>query len=494
VITVDALIGDRNLLGPYFEGASWARWRAVLKGAYALRMTRSERDLFRAVTDREPPARRVREIVAIIGRRGGKDSVASAIATHAAIGDYSAALRPGELATVLCLAVDRAQARIVLGYIKGYFEAVPMLRELVARETVDGLELTNRVEIIVGTNDFRSVRGKAIVCAVLDEAAFYGGDGASPDREVVAAITPALATLANSILVIITSPHRKSGLVYDLWARHYGKADDDVLVIRGASRQFNPTLDQRMIDEAIERDPQAGAAEWLAEFRSDLASFIDRDLVERAVEPGRTVLPPIDRAKYHAFADPSGGAGDAFTMGIAHAEGEAIILDCLIERRPPFNPSVVVEEMAASVRPYRVGTVTGDRYAAQWVVEAFAKHGIRYRHSHRDRSALYFDALPLFTSGRAQLLDNRRLVAQFAGLERRTSSGGRDRIDHGPNGHDDLCNAAAGAMVLASQGGTMKFLPPLIVTRAEAMAPGTVSAFAAEGDPFAAIGGRTPRW
>src|SRR5262245_64495887 len=34
------------------------------------------------------------------------------------------------------------------------------------------------------------------------------------------------------------------------------------------------------------------------------------------------------------------------------------------------------------------------------------------------------------------------------GLERRTSRGGRDSIDHAPGGHDDLANAAAGAIHL----------------------------------------------
>ena len=38
-----------------------------------------------------------------------------------------------------------------------------------------------------------------------------------------------------------------------------------------------------------------------------------------------------------------------------------------------------------------------------------------------------------------------RLVSQICGLERRTSRAGKDSIDHGPGGHDDLANAVAGA-------------------------------------------------
>jgi hypothetical protein len=112
----------------------------------------------------------------------------------------------------------------------------------------------------------------------------------------------------------------------------------------------------------------------------------------------------------------------------------------------------VTAEIAALLKSYRCPRVTGDKYAAQWVVEAFNKVGIKYIQSERDRSAIYLDALPLFTSGRARLIDNTRLVGQFAALERRTFSTGKDRVDHGRAGRDDACNAAAGALVLAVSG------------------------------------------
>lgn len=58
--------------------------------------------------------------------------------------------------------------------------------------------------------------------------------------------------------------------------------------------------------------------------------------------------------------------------------------------------------------------------------------------------------LALLNSGQVELLDDRRLVAQIRGLERRTAWGGRDSIDHGPGGHDDLANATLGAVLLAT--------------------------------------------
>jgi hypothetical protein len=66
------------------------------------------------------------------------------------------------------------------------------------------------------------------------------------------------------------------------------------------------------------------------------------------------------------------------------------------------------------------------------------------------KSDIYRDALPLLNSRRCQLLDIRRLITQLHGLERRTARGGKDSIDHGPGAHDDVANAVAGAIVLAS--------------------------------------------
>ena len=55
--------------------------------------------------------------------------------------------------------------------------------------------------------------------------------------------------------------------------------------------------------------------------------------------------------------------------------------------------------------------------------------------------------LPLLNSQAVDLLDNERLVSQLVSLERRTTRGGRDSIDHLPGAHDDLANAAADALV-----------------------------------------------
>jgi hypothetical protein len=205
----------------------------------------------------------------------------------------------------------------------------------------------------------------------------------------------------------------------------------------------------------MERDSAVARAEWLAEWRDDVSIFLSRELIEASVDVGVTVRPPRPGVAYRAFADPSGGAADSFTAAVSHAEGDTIFLDCLVEVPAPFNPSDAMNTIAGALKPYRISSIVSDRYAHGWVVDAFQKVGIRVEHSERDRSAIFGDALPIFTGGRARLLDNKRLVNQFAQLERRVSPGGRDRITHPnvANAHDDAANAAAGAMTLAAGAG-----------------------------------------
>jgi hypothetical protein len=133
----------------------------------------------------------------------------------------------------------------------------------------------------------------------------------------------------------------------------------------------------------------------------------------------------------------------------AHNEGDAAVLDCVVEIKPPFSPTAATAQIADVLKSYGLSKTIGDHYSAEWVVDAMRKVGIAYEHSERDRSAIYLDALPMFTSGRVRLLENPRMVAQFAALERRTSPNGKDRVDHGPGGHDDICNSAALALVEA---------------------------------------------
>jgi len=212
--SVSDAMASKALFEPFFRGPSWDLWRAIIKAAYAEPMTEAEVALFRTVADRDPPDRRVRELVAVAGRGAGKDSIASLLAVVAALNfDRRGKLRPGERAVVMCLAVDRSQAGIVFRYIQAYFDAIPALASLVISSTRSSISLRNGVDIEVYPNSYKAVRGRTLLAVIFDELAFWCDEhSALPDIETYAAVTPGLGRVENSMLIMISTAHRRAGL------------------------------------------------------------------------------------------------------------------------------------------------------------------------------------------------------------------------------------------------------------------------------------------
>jgi hypothetical protein len=362
----------------------------------------------------------------VIGRRGGK-SFAMAIAAVflACFRDWTPKLSPGERAVVLLVASDREQAKILIRYIKGIFES-PLLRNLVQNATADTLELRGFVTIEVVTRSYRSVRGRSVCAALLDELAFWrDDDSANPDSEVLNAIRASMATFGDDGMVIAaSSPYARRGVLWAAFKRYHAKDDPHNLVWQAPTRVMNPSVSQAFVDAEFERDPASAAAEYGADFRSDIQAFIDREIVDACIIPGRFELPPVKGVKYTAFCDLAGGGSDAMTLAIAHRHADMAIIDALREIKPPCSPEAVIIEFAELLKSYNLYKVQGDRYALGWPCERFRIHGIFYEQSARPKSELYQSFLPLLNSGKVELLDNAVLVAQLANLERLLAAAG----------------------------------------------------------------------
>ena len=414
-----------------FRAPSWDAWRGVLA-----RLTPS-----------------VREFYAIVGRGAGKSRIAALIACWCGSSrEYRRAL--GESIFVGVFAPDRKQAAITFRYIRGLFRSVPELEQLVERETRTSMELSNGVIVEVLTANTAAPRGRAYAVVIIEEAAFLPTDqNANPDVELLRAVRPALARVPGSLLVVVTSPYARRGIIWSAFQKHHGQPDGDVVLIQAGTQELNPTFDARAIEKALEEDPAAAAAEYLAQFRNDVESFVAMESVSAVVVSGRYEIARRPGVDYVGFLDFAGGArgGDSATLGIAHGELRAdrtvAVLDVLRESRPPFSPEQVCAEFAQTLREYRLTTATADRWAGQFPVEQMRKFGIRVEPSAKAKSDIYKDFLPILNSGSCELLDHPRLIAQLSALERRTSRGGKDAIDHPVGGRDDVVNSAAGALV-----------------------------------------------
>jgi hypothetical protein len=450
--TIREALHDPQLLGVALAGDSWSAWRTLLIAAMGEPLTDEERAIFKQLTGRErEPLQRVEEFAGVIGRRGGKSRAMSVLATYlAALCDHP--LVHGERGVLLLIAPDQRQAKISLDYAAANFEQSPILAQLVANRNSEAIELTNRVNIEVRSASFRRLRGPTYIGVIADEAAYFYSDetGANVDTEILGAVRPGLATTGGP-LIIASSPYARRGELWDTYRKHYG-ADGDplILVAQGASRDLNASLPQGVVDRALERDRAAATADYLAQFRTDIESFVSYEVVAACV--GDYVeRAPIAGQRYYGFVDPSGGSADSFTLAISHREGDRAFIDATREIRPPFSPEAVVDEFAALLKTYRVFLVRGDRYAGEFPRELFRKRDIEYRVSEKPKSDLFRDLLPMLNSGRIVLPKNERLVNQLCGLERRVARSGKDSIDHTPGMHDDLANAVAGATDPISQ-------------------------------------------
>jgi hypothetical protein len=372
--------------------------------------------------------------------------------------EHTDALVPGERGVLLCVALDQRVAKIILDYAEASFERSPVLKQLIASRTADALELTNGVTLEVRPASFRKLRGPTYVAVIADELAFWYVDAAyaNPDVEILNAVEPGLATTGGP-LILASSPHARRGVLWEVFKR----GDPLILVAHGASRTLNPSLPQRVVDRALEKDRTRATAEYLAEFRTDVEGFVALEVVESCVGDHREMLPAAG-VTYRAFVDPSGGSEDAMTLAIAHkttTPDERVIVDAVREVRPPFSPSAVVDDFAVLLKSYRVSKVIGDHYGGEFVKEPFRKNGISYELCKQPKSDLFRDMLPLLNSGHISLPRHDRLIAQIVGLERRVSRAGRDSIDHAPGAHDDIANAVSGVVgAIASGVGRMNLI------------------------------------
>jgi hypothetical protein len=450
-----AALDDRNLLGASIRDAeSWKPWLALLAAAFGLSLSDDQLALFRQCTGRRvPPGAPAAYLWLVIGRRGGKSFAMALTACYlAAFRDWRGKLSPGERAIVLLVAADREQAKILHRYCQGILSP-PILQSLVLNVTASEIELKGGVTIEVVTRSYRTVRGRSVCVAVLDELSFWrDDDSANPDAEVLNAIRASMATFGSDAMVIAgSSPYARRGVLWDAFRRWHGKDDARNLVWRAPTRVMNPTVPQEFIDEEYERDPASADAEYGANFRSDIAAFVDLVVLEACTADGVFEIPPVRNTAYLAFCDPSGGSSDSMTLAIAHREDDGVaVLDCVREVMAPFSPESVVEGFCDTLKQYQIDKVYGDRYAGEWPREQFAKRNVTYEPSEKVKSDIYRDMLPLLNSRKCELLDNRRLISQLHGLERRTARGGKDSIDHDPGAHDDLANAVAGCLVLAA--------------------------------------------
>ena len=82
-----------------------------------------------------------------------------------------------------------------------------------------------------------------------------------------------MKTVPNSLMLIGSSPWACRGAVYDRYDRWFGVPNEHVLIWQAPTLEMNPSIDPAEIQLEYNLDPINAAAEYGAQFRTDVEVF-----------------------------------------------------------------------------------------------------------------------------------------------------------------------------------------------------------------------------
>lgn len=211
---------------------------------------------------------------------------------------------------LLCVANDKEQASIVFGNMQGHIEKVDYFKSAFANSTQQFLRFrteedkrifgnsSNKASITVTfkSSVAKGLRGRAVICAIMDEIAFFVDDGMTSADKVYSAINPSLAQFSpkdpknkhKSIgntegrMILISSPSSKDGFFYKQYVKAMSaeRGSEGMLVIQAPTWEVNPTLSPEYYEREYFKDPRVFTTEHGAEFSDRTRGWIEdaRDL------------------------------------------------------------------------------------------------------------------------------------------------------------------------------------------------------------------------
>ena len=292
-----------------------------------------ERATFTELTGRaHEPGQRVEELVAVVGRRGGKSRAMSTLAAYIA-GLCAARSRPGE--TGICL-VDRPGSEARRASLSN--TAPPPSSNHRSSNNSSPTAPPTRLSSLTAfpsrfaRASFRRLRGPTYVAVIADEAAFFMSDEYSVQRRCGNSQrgAPGLAT-TDGPLIIASCPTPSVAFCGTRTASITAKT-----AIRSFSSRKAPSAtsthhchNQSSTAPSPEITPPL-SAEYLAQFRNDIETFVPYEVVAACVGDHIERAPLTDTPTLttplwiHRVA-----AADSFTLAIGHRDGERFVIDAI---------------------------------------------------------------------------------------------------------------------------------------------------------------------
>lgn len=299
-----------------------------------------------------PEARAV--LVAVCGARGGKSYLLGALySLYRALTADLNTLAAGELAVALLVAPDMRLARQGLRYALGATKSVPALARLLVSESSDAFTLQRpdgrsvSVEVLPATRGGSALRGRSLVSAVLDEAAFFRDDQfAVNDTEVFKAVAPRI--LPGGMVVVASTPWAEVGLLHGEFTRNHGAprtaiaAHAPTLLLRDDART------RSIVERERERDPDNAKREFDAQFTgAGTGLFFDSKVVSACLDRELDPMSGTDPKLVATIGGDFGLVKDASAFVVLHHTTDCSLVRVaeVLEMRPKPGQPLKLEDV-----------------------------------------------------------------------------------------------------------------------------------------------------
>lgn len=474
-------IKDKRLMSSRWESLSEPQ-QVALQSLYGLPIEQSEMDIWNAqqgganfddlgyvkeITKQiEYIPKKYSEAWMVVGRRGGKtDKFASTIVAYeACFGGHEEFVTRGQKAFIFQVAQDLRNAQHALHFIFAAIEESPVGKTLLDGPPVrDEIRLKNNIIIKCVPCTLKAVRGFACPVSVFDEVGvwYQESDSANPDYEIYRAIKPAQIQFPNRLMVGISSPYNKSGLLY----KYYEAGTDgknapfsdrkqfrNIIVIHSPTASMgNKLVTKESLEEERDRDAKAFERECLAVFQDSISGFLDGKLLREAISMNVLEREPLpDRYSYVASIDPA-FKHDAFGFTVFHLDEDGnVVQDCVRRYKPlkgrPLNPDAIFSDIEPILRSYGIVVIYSDQYHLESLQQlamryGFVIEGVPFKAT--NKAAIYGSMQQLLGQHRLKLLDHSECLKELRMLEKKLTQGGVVQISAPSGQYDDLAAVTA---------------------------------------------------
>ena len=407
----------------------------------------------------------IRTGVLRLGRRSGKDRIASWVATYEATANsdrHTAHVPPSELVGVAIVANSQRQARIIHRWCRDYLRR-EQLSHLIARDTDDELELTNGMSIVTMPCTARSTRGYAIAVVIFDEAAWYVDTDGSPlsGDELYQALVPSTAQFPDGKVLVLSTPRWSSGWFWQLCQQAASGQHPDMRHWWATTATMNPAISERFLESERAKDPAAYLREYEARFASGVGAALDSEAIRQATRPG-PLLQPMHDVAYVVSIDPA-VTGDTWSLLVGHREGRGDAARVIVDlakgwtgsKGHPLDTRAVLDDVAGLARSYGHASVVLDQFGQEFVAQGLSARGvsaIRQPWTNELKAESLSNLRAYLNTGRLSLPDHAVMLGELLSLEQTVLPSGKPRIAAPPGQHDDYAMALLGLLAQLHSG------------------------------------------